>query len=112
MSDQAVAIYDQTVANYRGTVLQAFADVEDNLAALRILQEEAVVQAEAVKAADLSLEIALNQYRAGIITYLQVAVVQTAALNNQRSALDILGRRVTASVLLVKALGGGWESKQ
>jgi NodT family efflux transporter outer membrane factor (OMF) lipoprotein len=110
VSDQAVATYDQTVALYRGTVLQAFADVEDNLAALRILEAEAVIQAEAVKAAELALEIALNQYKAGIINFLQVAVLQTAALNAQTTALGIAGRRTTASVQLVKALGGGWSA--
>jgi NodT family efflux transporter outer membrane factor (OMF) lipoprotein len=111
VSDQAVAAYDQSVAAYRGTVLTAFKEVEDNLAALRILEEEAAVQAAAVKAAEQSLEYALNQYKAGIITYLQVVQVQTAALANQRAALDVLSRRVAASVLLVKALGGGWEEK-
>jgi NodT family efflux transporter outer membrane factor (OMF) lipoprotein len=109
VSEQAVASYDQTVAVYRSTVLQAFADVEDNLAALRILEQEAAVQALAVRAAEQSLEIALNQYKAGIINYLQVAVVQAAALNNQTAALGILSRRWVANALLVKALGGGWE---
>ena len=109
ISDQAVAAYDQTVATYRGTVLQAFADVEDNLAALRILEEEAKVQDEAVKAANLTLDITLNQYKAGIVTYLQVVVVQAAALQAQTNALGIRNRRLVASVLLVKALGGGWE---
>ena len=71
-TDQAVAGYDQSVAAYRGTVLTAFKEVEDNLAALRILEEEAAIQAEAVKAAELSLEISLNQYRAGIITAITV----------------------------------------
>jgi NodT family efflux transporter outer membrane factor (OMF) lipoprotein len=108
VSDQAVASYDQSVAGYRGTVLTAFKEVEDNLAALRILEEEAAIQAEAVKAAELSLQIALNQYQAGIITYLQVVQAQTAALANQRAALDVQSRRIAASVLLVKALGGGW----
>ena len=111
VSDQAVASYDQSVAAYRGTVLTAFKEVEDNLAALRVLEQEAEVQAAAVKAAEQSLEYALNQYKAGIITYLQVVQVQTAALANQRAAVDILGRRVSASVLLVKALGGGWGAQ-
>ena len=108
VSDQAVAGYDQSVAVYRGTVLTAFKEVEDNLAALRVLEEEAAVQADAVRAAQQSLEASLNQYKAGIITYLQVVQAQTAALSNQRAALDILNRRIAASVLLVRALGGGW----
>jgi outer membrane protein TolC len=107
-----VAAYDQSVATYRGTVLTAFKEVEDNLAALRVLEEEAAVQAAAVKAAEQSLDITLNQYKAGLITYLQVVQAQTAALSNQRAALDVLSRRIAASVLLVKALGGEWESKQ
>ncbi len=109
VSAQAVATYDQTVANYRGTVLQAFADVEDNLAALRILEQEAAVQAEAVKAANQSLDLTLNQYKAGVVTYLQVVVAATAAFAAQQSEAGILGRRMAASVLLVKALGGGWQ---
>jgi len=109
VSDQAIAIYDQTVASYRGTVLVAFKEVEDYLATLRILEQEAAVQAEAVRAAELSLEIGLNQYRSGLINFLQVAVLQAAALNNQRTALELHARRVAASVLLVKALGGDWQ---
>ena len=108
VSAQARASYDQTVANYRGTVLQAFADVEDNLAALRILEAEAAVQEEAVKAAQQSLDITVNQYKAGIVTYIQVVVAQTSALQAQTTALGIRSRRMAASVLLVKALGGGW----
>ena len=112
VSDQAVAAYDQTVAQYRGTVLQAFADVEDNLAALRILEAEAAIQDETVRAAQQTLDITLNQYKAGIASFLQVAVTQTALLNAQTAALAIQGRRMAASVLLVKALGGGWEEKR
>jgi NodT family efflux transporter outer membrane factor (OMF) lipoprotein len=106
---QAIATYDENVANYRQTVLAGFQEVEDNLAALKILEQEAVVQDEAVKAARESLAIVLNQYRAGIANYLAVVVIQAAALNNERAALSILGRRLTASVALIKALGGGWE---
>ena len=108
--DQAMAAYDASVANYRQTVLTGFQEVEDNLAALRILEEEAEVQAEAVKASQQVLEYSLNQYKAGIVTYLQVVTAQATALANQRTAADLLARRVTASVLLVKALGGGWEA--
>ncbi len=106
---QAIATYDENVANYRQTVLAGFQEVEDNLAALRILEQEAAVQAEAVKAARESLAIVLNQYRAGIANYLAVVVIQAAALNNERTALNILSRRLTASVVLIKALGGGWK---
>jgi len=108
-TDQAIAAYDESVANYRQTVLSAFQDVEDNLAGLRILEQEAGVQDEAVKAARESLAIVLNQYRAGTANYLAVIVIQAAALNNERTAITILGRRLTASVALIKALGGGWN---
>ena len=109
-SDQARAAFEASVANYRQAVLTGFQEVEDNLAALRILEEEAAVQAEAVKAAQQVLEYSLNQYKAGITTYLQVVTAQATALSTQRTAADLLARRVTASVLLVKALGGGWEA--
>jgi NodT family efflux transporter outer membrane factor (OMF) lipoprotein len=107
---QAVATYDEMVANYRSTVLNAFQEVEDNLSALALLEQEAVVQDEAVKAARESTAIALNQYRAGIANYLAVVVLQAAQLNNERTALSILSRRLTASVTLIKALGGGWNA--
>jgi len=106
---QAIATYDENVANYRQTVLTGFQEVEDNLAAIKILEQEASVQDEAVKAARESLAIVLNQYRAGTANYLAVVVIQAAALNNERTALSILGRRLTASVVLIKALGGGWK---
>ena len=109
---QAVAVYDATVATYRQTVLAGFQEVEDNLAALRILEQEATVQDGAVKAARESVTITNNQYKAGTANYLAVVVVQAAALNNERTALDILGRRLTASVGLIKALGGGWSSAE
>jgi len=109
-SDQAIATYDENVANYRQTVLNGFQEVEDNLAALRILEQEAAVQDEAVKAARESLTITLNQYRAGTANYLAVVVVQAVALANERTALAILGRRLTASVALIQALGGGWNA--
>lgn len=107
---QARATYDGNVAAYRQTVLTAFQEVEDNLAALRILEEEAAVQAEAVAAARQSVELTTNQYKAGVVSYLNVVAVQAAALNNERTAVGILGQRLTASVLLVKALGGGWDA--
>jgi NodT family efflux transporter outer membrane factor (OMF) lipoprotein len=109
---QAMATYDENVANYRQTVLAGFQEVEDNLAALRILEQEAAVQDEAVKSARESLTITLNQYRAGTANYLAVVVAQAVALSNERTALTILGRRLTASVTLTKALGGGWDAAQ
>jgi NodT family efflux transporter outer membrane factor (OMF) lipoprotein len=110
--DQARALYDASVAVYRQTVLTGFQEVEDNLAALRILDNEAQAQDEAVKAAQQSLAVTNNQYRAGLVSYLNVVVSQAVALNNERTAVDILGRRLSASVLLVKALGGGWNTSK
>jgi NodT family efflux transporter outer membrane factor (OMF) lipoprotein len=109
---QAMATYDENVASYRQTVLAGFQEVEDNLAALRILEQEALVQDEAVKSARESLTITLNQYRAGTANYLAVVVAQATALSNERAALAILARRQTASVTLIKALGGGWDAAQ
>ena len=108
--EQASAAYDGTVAAYRQTVLSGFQEVEDNLAALRILEAESVVQDEALQLSRRSVELTNNQYKAGIVTYLNVIQVQATALNNERAALDILNRRLAASVLLVKALGGGWTT--
>jgi NodT family efflux transporter outer membrane factor (OMF) lipoprotein len=109
-TEQARAAYDQTVAVYRQTVLTGFQEVEDNLAALRILEEEAQAQDEAVKAARETLAVTQNQYRAGIVSYLNVIVVQSAALANERTAVGIAARRLTSGVLLMKALGGGWDA--
>jgi NodT family efflux transporter outer membrane factor (OMF) lipoprotein len=111
-SNQAIAAYDSTVAEYRQTVLGGFQEVEDNLVALRILEQEALVQDVAVRAARESETITNNQYKAGTTNYLSVVVVQTATLNNERAALAILGRRLVASVGLIKALGGGWSSTE
>jgi NodT family efflux transporter outer membrane factor (OMF) lipoprotein len=109
-TEEARAVFQSSVAQYRETVLAGFQEVEDNLAALRILQNEAQVQDEAVKAAQQSVAVAMNQYKAGVITYLDVIVLQTAALNNERTAISILGNRMNAAVLLIKALGGGWQA--
>jgi NodT family efflux transporter outer membrane factor (OMF) lipoprotein len=106
------AAYDATVGTYRQAVLTAFQQVEDNLAALRILEQESAVQDLAVRAAENSLEISTEQYKAGIATYLQVITTQTAALNAEKAAVDLLTRRLTASVLLIEALGGGWDASQ
>lgn len=110
-TDQAIAAYDANVAAYRQTVLTGFREVEDNLASLRILQHEAGVQAEALAAARQSVVLTTNQYQAGTISYLDVVTVQAAALTNERTAVDILGRRMTASVLLIRALGSGWNAE-
>ena len=106
------AAYDVTVANYRQTVLTAFQQVEDSLAQLRILSQEAEIVDRAVKAAQESLEISTIQYRGGIANYLQVITAQSSALQNQRSAVEILTRRLIASVSLIQALGGGWDASQ
>ena len=110
--DLSEAAYDESVANYRQTVLTAFQQVEDQLSTLRILEQESAAEAEAVKAAQETLDIVRLQYTAGTADYLQVIVVQAAALQTQRQELDILTRRRTASVLLIEALGGGWDASQ
>jgi len=110
--EQARAAYDASVANYRQVVLGGFQEVEDNLAALRILEQEARVQDEAVKAAEQALQIALNEYKAGTQNYLTVVSAQAAALSNERTALTVLSSRLTASVTLIKALGGSWGASQ
>jgi NodT family efflux transporter outer membrane factor (OMF) lipoprotein len=107
--DAARAAYDGTVAAYRQTTLSAFQQVEDNLAALRILEREAEQQRRAVESAAESLRLFTNRYRGGVDNYLQVVTAQTTYLTNQRTEIDILRRRMDASVLLVKALGGGWD---
>jgi len=109
-TDQAIAAYDANVAGYRQTVLNGFKEVEDNLVALRILQEEAAVQDEAVQSVRQAVALTTNQYKAGLVSYLNVVVVQATALANERTAVDLLNRRLAASVLLVKALGGGWNA--
>ncbi|MDR3537497.1 MAG: efflux transporter outer membrane subunit [Acetobacteraceae bacterium] len=109
-SQIARASYDAAVASYRQTTLTAFQQVEDNLAALRILGDEAQQQHEAVASADNALRIFTNRYLGGEDAYLQVITAQTAALANQRNDVDIQRRRMEACVLLVKALGGGWNS--
>jgi NodT family efflux transporter outer membrane factor (OMF) lipoprotein len=106
------AAYDATVANYRQTVLTALQQVEDSLAQLRILSEEGEISDRAVKAAQQSLEISTEQYRGGTANYLQVITSQTSLLQNQRTAVDILTRRMAASVSLIQALGGGWDASQ
>lgn len=107
-TEQARAAYEAKAASYRQTVLSGFQQVEDNLAALRILEQEAEVQAEALKAARQSLAVTINRYMSGIASALDVIITQTIALNSEITAINILGRRMNASVLLVESLGGGW----
>lgn len=109
VSDQAKAVYDETLAGYQQTVLTAFQEVEDALSDLRVLQDEAKTQDAAVAAANRSVEQATNRYKGGLDNYLTVITAQSAALANQRTAVSLLTRRMTSSVLLVKALGGGWD---
>ena len=111
-SAQARAAYDAAVANYREVSLAAFQNVEDQLAALRILEAEQRAQQDAVESAELALKIALNQYRAGTVSYLNVVTAQTTAFSNERNAISILGNRLNYSVGLVKAIGGGWDESQ
>ena len=112
VSEGATANYDGTVASYRQTTLTAFQEVEDNLAALRILEKEAQQQREATVSAEESLQLFTNRYEGGVDNYLQVITAQTVLLTNQRNDIDIQRRRMDASVLLVKAVGGGWDTSQ
>ncbi|HEY3570725.1 MAG TPA: efflux transporter outer membrane subunit [Thermoanaerobaculia bacterium] len=107
---QAEANYDATVAAYRESVLDAFQAVEDNLAALRILADEATQQRAATEAAERSLALTRNRYNAGIATYLEVITAQNAAYVNERNAVDLRVRQMIASVNLIRALGGGWTA--
>jgi NodT family efflux transporter outer membrane factor (OMF) lipoprotein len=111
-TEAARANYDGAVAGYRQSVLEAARQVEDNLAALRVLETEADQQHAATDAAKQTLELFQNRYEGGVDTYLQVVTSQTAALQNQRNDIDLLQRRLQATVLLVKALGGGWDAGQ
>jgi NodT family efflux transporter outer membrane factor (OMF) lipoprotein len=108
-SESALANYDALVASYRQATLDAFQQVEDNLAALRILEQEAQQQQRAVASARESLQLFTNRYKGGVDTYLQVITAQTVTLSNERNRVDIMRRRMDAAVLLVKALGGGWN---
>jgi NodT family efflux transporter outer membrane factor (OMF) lipoprotein len=110
LTERAIAAYDAEAAGYRQTVLAGFQEVEDNLAALRILEQEAQAQDQAVRLSIESVALTTNQYRAGIVNYLNVITVQNTALGNERNAVDILSRRLSASILLIKALGGGWSA--
>jgi NodT family efflux transporter outer membrane factor (OMF) lipoprotein len=109
LTDQAIAAYDYQVAAYRENVLTGFQQVEDNLAAVRILENEAKVQDEAVVAAQRSLDLSIKRYKGGVTDYLEVIVAQNAALTDEVAAVNILGRRMANTVLLIQALGGGWD---
>jgi multidrug efflux system outer membrane protein len=105
----AQASYNETVANYRQTVLSAFQEVEDQLASQRLLNAQLNAEASALQAAQHTLEIANNRYTAGLVTYLEVAIAQSAALNLEQSLVQLEGEKLVAAVGLIKALGGGWE---
>jgi outer membrane protein TolC len=108
--DAANAAYDASVAAYRQTVLSAFQEVEDNLAVLRVLADEAGYQREAVRAAREALDLTTNQYKAGTVSYLNVINAQTTLLGNQQSELNLHSRQLVASAVLIRALGGGWRA--
>jgi NodT family efflux transporter outer membrane factor (OMF) lipoprotein len=108
-TNAAIAGYDAAVASYRQTVLSGFQEVEDNLAALKILKDEDGTQKEAVSYAVKSAKVAFNQYRAGTVSYLNVITSQETALSSEKTEMDLTGRRMTACVTLIKAIGGGWQ---
>jgi NodT family efflux transporter outer membrane factor (OMF) lipoprotein len=109
---QTLDEFDSSVAAYRQTVLSSFQEVEDNLAALRILSQQILAQQKAVESANLTLTLTLNQYSAGTISFLNVLTAQTTALSNQQTAMQLQGERLLACVQLIKALGGGWHDTQ
>jgi NodT family efflux transporter outer membrane factor (OMF) lipoprotein len=109
LNDEAREAYDSSAASYRQTVLNAFQQVEDNLAALRVLEQEARVQATAVQSTQRSLELSNTRYDGGVTSYLEVITAQNAALSDEVTAVNILGRRMASAVLLIEALGGGWD---
>jgi len=109
---QSIDAYDASVAAYRQAVLISFQEVEDNVAALRILEQELQIQNRAVESAQKAVLLTTNQYKAGTVSYLNVMIDQAAALANEKTAVDLQGQRLSAAVLLVKALGGGWNSSE
>jgi outer membrane protein TolC len=108
----ARAAYDQSVANYRQSVLTAFQQVEDGISNLSALSQALATQSAAVEDARRALTIANNRYVGGVTTYLDVITAQTTLLTNQRLATQLLGQQMVSSVFLVKALGGGWEASE
>jgi outer membrane protein TolC len=107
---QARAAYDLAVANYRQAVLSAFQQVEDELAALRILEQQDTVQDKTVKSANEAVRLTINQYKAGVVAYTAVVTAQATALADAQTLLSIRQNRLTASVALIQALGGGWST--
>jgi NodT family efflux transporter outer membrane factor (OMF) lipoprotein len=112
LTDQARHNYEQSADNYRESVLNAFQDVEDNLAALRIYQQEAISQQATVVSARRSTQISTNRYKGGVTTYLEVLTAQAVQLTNERTQADLTTKQFASSVLLVRALGGGWDTSQ
>ena len=110
--EQARALFDQNVASYRQTVLTGFQQVEDELSTLRILQQQAAVEVEAVKTAQEAARLTLNQYKAGTVPYSSVITAQTTALQAEETALGVTENRLTASVTLIEAIGGGWDASK
>jgi NodT family efflux transporter outer membrane factor (OMF) lipoprotein len=110
--EQARALYDQNVADYRQTVLTGFQQVEDQLSTLRILEQQAAVQDQVVKSAEEAARLTLNQYKAGTVPYSSVITAQTTALSAEETAIGITQNRLTASVTLIQAIGGGWDASR
>lgn len=110
LSDQAIAVYDENVADYRQTVLTSFKEVENSLVSLRVLRDEQKLQAEALEAARISETYTTNQYKAGVVSYLDVVNVYNTRLNSERTLINLQGNQMLNSVLLIKALGGGWTA--
>src|SRR5262249_58888462 len=110
VKEQTIGLYNQSTASYRASVLSAFREVEDQLSTLRVLDEEARVQANAVSASERSLTLATNRYRGGVASYLEVITAQSFALANQRTAVNLQIRRMAAAVLLVKGTGGNFHA--
>ena len=108
-TESAQAGYDSAIATYRQTVLTSFQQVEDNIVVLRVLQTESAQQHDTTEAAEETLSLFQNRYAGGVDTYLQVVTSQTTALANERNDIDIMRRQFEANVLLIKALGGGWD---
>ena len=109
--EAARATYQASVATYRQTVLTAFQQVEDDLVSVRLLTQEAAIQAEAVKSAERAVEIALNEYRAGTQNFTTVVTAEATALQDEQSLLTTRAQRMTAAVNLMVALGGGWSAE-
>jgi NodT family efflux transporter outer membrane factor (OMF) lipoprotein len=112
LTDQARELYEAQAAAYRNTVLQAFQDVEDNLSSLRILDEETAVEAKAVAAAQRSFNVSNQRYKGGVTSYLEVLTAEDTLLSNQRTLTDLETRQFAGTVLLIRALGGGWDTTQ